>query len=403
MAGFHPFRGVRYAGDATGPSLDPVICPPYDVISSDDRAALVARDDHNAVRLEVPDSYGGAAALLREWLDTGVLAADGEPSFYAYRMQFADEDGQARSTTGVLGALDLPEPGTAGEVLPHEHTTPKDRADRLDLLRATRTNLSPVWMLTAAPLSRFAPVEARAPDASAVDRDGVVHELWRLDDPATVAAIRDAVAAAGPVLVADGHHRFEVANAYRAEVEGDAATGATGAGRLLTFLVELADDQVAVRAIHRLLSGLPEGFDLVGALSEHFDVTPTTPPDGTILTRMDEVGALALLTRDGTWLLRPTASTLAAAGHDLDSSRLDVAVDALRAAGVAHELTFQHGWDLVAAAVDKGQAQAGVLLRPATVAQIADVGRGGKRMPPKTTFFHPKLATGMVFRSLDLG
>lgn len=402
MAGFHPFRGVRYAGDAVGPSLDGVICPPYDVVSADDRAALVARDEHNAVRLEAPDSYDGAAALLREWLDDGVLVADVEPSFYAYRMRFADEEGRPRQTTGVLGALDLSEPGAggAGDILPHEHTTPKDRADRLDLLRATRTNLSPVWMLTAAPLSRFAPGGERAPDASAADRDGVVHELWRLSDPATVAAVRDAVAAAGPVLVADGHHRFEVANAYRAEVEGGA--GATGAGRLLTFLVELADEQLAVRAIHRLLSGLPDGFDLAGALSEHFDVTPTAPPDGTTLARMDEAGALALVTRDGTWLLRPTASTVAAAGHDLDSSRLDVAVAALRAAGVAPEVTFQHGWDLVAAAVDKGDAQAGVLLRPATVAQIAEVGRGGERMPPKTTFFHPKLATGMVFRTLDL-
>lgn len=394
MPGFHPFRGVRYAGSA---SLDHVICPPYDVISADDRAALVARDDHNAVRLEVPDSYDGAARLLQEWLDSGVLAADPEPSFYAYRMQFADEDGGPRSTTGVLGALDLGEPGAASGILPHEHTTPKDRADRLELLRATRTNLSPVWMLSAAPLSRHAPVGERAPDASAVDRDGVVHELWRVSDPSAVDAIRAAVRDAGPVLVADGHHRFEVANAYRAE-----AGAGGGQDRLLTFLVELAGDQLAVRAIHRLLRGLPDGIDLPGALSAHFEVTPTAPPDTTILARMNDAGSLALVTRDGTWLLRPTAATDAAAGHDLDSSRLDVALDAQVTPGGKPEVTFQHGWDLVAAAVDKGEAQAGVLLRPATVAQIAEVSRGGERMPPKTTFFHPKLATGMVFRSLDL-
>jgi uncharacterized protein (DUF1015 family) len=394
MAGFHPFRGVRYAPAAVGPSLDAVICPPYDVISADDRAALVARHDHNAVRLEVPDTYEGAAGLLRGWLDAGVLAADAEPSFYAYRMQFADEDARPRSTTGILGALDL---SPTGDVLPHEHTTPKDRADRLDLLRATRTNLSPVWMLTTAPLAPYAPAGTRQPDASAVDRDGVVHELWRLSDPGVVGAVQAAVRDAGPVLVADGHHRFEVANAYREE------TGAGGGqDRLLTFLVELADEQVAVRAIHRLLGGVPDGFDLAGALADHFDVTPTLPPDDTVLQRMADAGALALVTRDGTYLLRPTAATAAAAGHHLDSSRLDVAVAALRERGVPVELTFQHGWDLVAAAVDKGAAQAGVLLRPATVAQIAEVSRGGERMPPKTTFFHPKLATGMVFRSLDL-
>jgi uncharacterized protein (DUF1015 family) len=388
MPGFHPFRGVRYTN---GPSLDGVICPPYDVISPDDRAALVGLDERNAVRLEVPDSYADAASLWQAWLDGGVLAADDEPSLYAYRMRFADEDGRPRHTTGFLGALDL-----AGDVLPHEYTTPKDRADRLDLLRATRVNLSPVWMLTQARLSAHAPVDERPPDASAVDRDGVVHELWRVADAEAIAVVQGAVADAGPVLVADGHHRFEVAKAYRDEVGPAPAAGAQD--RLLTFLVELADDQVAVRAIHRLLSGLPDGFDLRGALAAHFDVEPTAPADDTILARMDAAGALALLTPDGTWLLRPRPATVDAAGHDLDSSRLDVALAVLP----DPDVVFQHGWDLVRAAVDKGQAQAGVLLRPATVAQIADVSHGGDRMPPKTTFFHPKLATGMVFRSLDL-
>ncbi|HEX7168805.1 MAG TPA: DUF1015 domain-containing protein [Acidimicrobiales bacterium] len=392
MPGFSPFRGVRY--NAEGGHVDDVIAPPYDVISPDDRAALVARSDYNAVRLELPDSYESAASLWRQWLDERVLVADEEPAFYAHRMGFHDEAGRPRQTTGIFGALELSMPGE-GHILPHEHTTPKDKADRLDLLRATRVNLSPIWVLSPAEgLSALAEPPG-PPDMRATDSLGVHHRLWRLTAPAVVEAIAGALASQ-PVLVADGHHRFEVANAYRSET--GVGSGDTGAQAILALVVELSEEQLSVRPIHRVLSGLPAGFDLVDALGAHFDVFPTEPVDETILNRMDDAGALGLVNRDGVWLLRPKDATVAAASHDLDSSRLDVALAALP----DHRLVFQHGWDLVAAAVEKGEAEAGVLLRPATVGQIADVGHGGDRMPPKTTFFYPKPATGLVFRSLDL-
>jgi uncharacterized protein (DUF1015 family) len=221
----------------------------------------------------------------------------------------------------------------------------------------------------------------------------VLHELWRVTDTPSVSAIRDGIARE-PVLIADGHHRFEVANAYREEL------GVGGPqDRLLTFVVELSEEQLTVRAIHRLITGLPEGFDLLGALGRHFGVEPTGAVDASILRRMDAAGALGLVTREGVWLLRPRPATLAAAGHDLDSSRLDVALADFPSGTT---VTFQHGYDLAHAAVEKGDAQAAVLLRPASVEQIAAISHGGERMPPKTTFFHPKLATGMVFRSLDV-
>ncbi|HVM08777.1 MAG TPA: DUF1015 domain-containing protein [Acidimicrobiales bacterium] len=392
MPGFSPFRGVLY--NAEGGYVDDVIAPPYDVISPDDRAALVARNDYNAVRLELPDSYESAKSLWNQWLDERVLVADDEPAFYAYRMGFHDEAGRPRQTTGILGALTLTKPDE-GEILPHEHTTSKDKADRLDLLRTTRVNLSPIWALSPAPgLSGLAePREGHPPDARATDSGGVHHRLWRITSPAVIAQITEALASQ-PVLIADGHHRFEVGNAYREERGPDDA----GAQRILALVVELSEEQLSVRAIHRLISGLPDGFDLAAALEPHFDVFPTEAIDESILRRMDDAGALALQTTNGTWLLRPRDATVAAATHDLDSSRLDVALAELP----THDLRFQHGWDLVAAAVEKGDAQAAVLLRPATVAQIADISRGGVRMPPKTTFFYPKPATGLVFRALDL-
>jgi uncharacterized protein (DUF1015 family) len=394
VPGFSPFRGVRY--NAEGGHVDDVIAPPYDVISASDREALVARSEHNAVRLELPADEGGrnryevAADLWRSWLDERVLVADDEPAFYAYRMGFHDESGRPRQTTGILGALTLEAPGRG--ILPHERTTAKDKADRFDLIRHVRANLSPIWALSPTPgLSALADTSG-PPDARATDERGVHHRLWRITAPAVIDAITEAVAAA-PVLVADGHHRYEIGLAYQAEV---GAGG--GQDAILAFVVELADEQLSVRAIHRLLDGLPAGFDMLGALTEFFEPFETGPADETILARMSDAGALGLVIPEGTWLLRPRPSTIEAAGHDLDSSRLDVALAALP----EHDLRFQHGWDLVTGAVAKGEAQAAVLLRPATVDQIAAISHGGERMPPKTTFFYPKPATGLVFRDLDL-
>lgn len=394
MPFFSPFRGIRY--NAEGGHVDDVICPPYDVIAPADRETLVGRSDHNAVRLEVPaaeegsDRYAAAAALWQRWQAERVVVADEEPSFYAYRMGFHDETGRPRQTTGILGALQLEPPGEG--ILPHERTTTKDRADRLDLLRATRANLSPIWALSPAEgLSALAETTA-PPDSRATDSEGVHHRLWRLSAPAVLEAVSAAVASE-PVLIADGHHRYEVGLAYQAEVgEGG------GQDRILALVVDLSESELSVRAIHRLIAGLPPDLDLLGALEPFFEPAETEPVDETILERMAADGALALVGEAGTWLLRPRPETVAAAGHDLDSSRLDVALAALP----PHELRFQHGWELAATAVAKGEAQAAVLLRPATVAQIAAVSRGGERMPPKTTFFYPKPATGLVFRSLDL-
>lgn len=393
MPALSAFRGIRY--NAEGGHVDDVVCPPYDVIAPSDRERLVARSRHNAVHLEVPaagegvDRYRAAAQLWAAWQAEGVLVADEAPSFYAYRMGFRDEAGRPRQTTGILGELHLEPPGQG--ILPHERTTAKDRADRLDLLRATRANLSPIWALTPVEgLAALADTTA-APDCRATDDEGVHHRLWRLSSPAVIEAVSEAVATQ-PVLIADGHHRYEVALAYQAEV-GQGG----GQDRILALVVELSEEQLSVRPIHRLVSGMAADLDLLAALEPFFEAIPTGPADGTIGERMADAAALALVTEAGTWLLRPRPDTAAAADHDLDSSRLDVALATLG----PHQLRFQHGWDLAAAAVGNGDAQAAVLLRPATVAQIAAISRGGQRMPPKTTFFYPKPATGLVFRSLE--
>ena len=200
------------------------------------------------------------------------------------------------------------------------------------------------------------------------------------------------------MILADGHHRFETALNYQARQRSPAAGSAAGrdSDSVMALIVELAEDQLSVQGIHRLISGLPAGFDLPGALATFFDLAPTDPPDGSILGRMLRGGGPALATRSGTWLLEAKQATRDNADQDLDSSRLELALATLP----EHEVTYQHGWDLAVGEVARGEAQAAVLLRPVTVDQIASTGRGGERMPPKSTFFWPKPRTGFVFREV---
>ena len=397
MPRFQPFPGVRY--DAADGRLDDVLAPPYDVITPDERERLVARSEHNAVRLELPADEGGrdryqvAASLWEAWQADGVLRTDEEASFYVYRMGYHDDTGHPRQTTGVLGAVHL-STLDEGEVLAHEHTTPKARADRLDLLRACRANLSPIWLLSPADGLSELCEPSGPPDARGTDEAGVHHRLWRVTRPALLEAIEAAVASA-PAIIADGHHRYETALAYRDERRAATGGGPGAYDAVMAWVVEAVEDQLTVGPTHRLVAGLPDGFDVLSALAGHFTVEEAAPgPE--LSRRMADAGALALLTPAGAWLLRPTDATEAAAEHDLDSSRLDVALASLP----PHSVTFHHSADDVAAQVAAGRAQAGVLLRPATVPQIAEVGRGAARMPAKTTYFTPKARTGMVFRAV---
>ncbi len=399
MPSFLPFNGLRYSHSHVR-SLDDVVCPPYDVISESQRVELEGRSPSNVVRLELPhddgepgsDRYLQARVLLDAWRDGGILHRDSQAAFYGYRMTFVDPLGNQSQTLGVVGALGLEPPGNG--ILPHEETTPKAKTDRMELLKATRTNLSPIWGLCPGPGLSGHLTPPPLPADHVTDEDGVVHELWPITEPDDVAGIRAAVEA-HPVLIADGHHRFETALTYwQDRVAGGEAAQDDAA--VMALVVELSEDQLTVQAIHRLLADLPAGFDLPEALEPWFDLTPTGPADRTITSRMDQAGALALLTSAGAWLARPRPNVVAAATHDLDSSRLDVALRAMP----SHSLSYQHGWDDCAAAVATGQADAAVLLRPATVEQIAAISAGGVRMPPKTTFFWPKPRTGMVIREL---
>ncbi len=389
MPRFIPFPGLRYAPDRV--ALADVIAPPYDVIGPTEQAALEARSPYNAIHVELAradgDPYEAAAARFDEWIESGVLSFD-DDSLYAYEMRGTDEFGVARHTRGVIGALAVAE----GGVLPHEQTTPKAKTDRLDLLRATATNTSPIWVLTPSALGA-ALDDLEAPDAEATDDEGIEHRLWVLTGDRADHVTK--LLAEEPVLVADGHHRYEVAKKYRDERRAANNDQPGDYDLVMTLAVELAEDQLAVGAIHRLISDVT-ATAVLETLEKHFTLTETGHIDATIGQRMVDAGALAVVAADRVWLAVPTPETLKTATMELDSSRLDVALTDLPDATVV----YQHGWRECADAVTAGEAVTAVLLRPATVEQIAAVSHGGERMPPKTTFFWPKPRTGVVYRRL---
>lgn len=373
--------------------LRDVVAPPYDVVGPAKRARLAARSRYNAIHVELPedssghDPYQGAASLWGDWHEQHVVVVDPEPALYLYRMAFRLEDGSSRATHGIIGALALDLEG-AGDVLPHEETTPKERHGRLSLLGATRTNFSPIWALSLAGglgelCENLAGGSLEAFEA--VDDDGTVHTTWRVAEPALVRDLVDLVAMT-PVLIADGHHRYATACAYASE------TGGAGSDAVMSLVVELSGAQLVVEAIHRLVSS-PAIEEIEAAVASIFGLREG-PDDPFVLYASLAPGEIGLLTRRGNRILSPRAGS----SDELDTARLARALGLLPAADVA----YQHGIGEVSSAVAQRRAEAAFLLQPVSIERIAATAHGGQRMPPKTTYFRPKPRTGMVFRELEV-
>jgi uncharacterized protein (DUF1015 family) len=285
---------------------------------------------------------------------------------------------------------------------------PKAKSDRLELLRSVRANLDPVWglSLSSGLSDLFEPViAAGGPSASCVDGDGVEHCLFPVEGD-LVERIRAAIAAE-PLVIADGHHRYETALTYQ-EQQRAAGVNDPGADRIMMLVVELAEDQLVVRPIHRILSGV--GGDLRARLADVCEVVPAGPntADGVrqLVADMDRTASMGLIDGDGLALLTPLLAVLGPAMAELpgplrevDAALFDAVLDRI---GAPSEIDYRNDAVTVAAMVAKGAADAAVLLRPVSVAQIDTVAEAGLRMPQKTTFFQPKPLTGLVFRSLDL-
>ena len=394
MPRFEPFQALRYGSSI---ELNDVCSPPYDVLSDADRLAFANKHENNIVHIDMPlapsgNAYEHAASVLTQWISNGVMVRDDVPSFTLYRMQFTDSTGKPRNVVGVIGALEVVDEG-AGGVLPHERTTPKAKTDRLELTRATDANLSPVWGLSLANGLSTLLSEPGELVGSVVDDLGVIHSVERVADGARIAAISSAISS-HPVVIADGHHRYAISRTYRDETRERLNSKSSGAELTMTYVNELIDEQLSVAAIHRLYEGIAYK-DLAAALSPFFTITDADPVGSTTLSQMNERSSLCLVAKTGrTHWLTPIAEKFTGV-RNLDSAYLEHALS-----NVQHEVRYQHGVTEVQHELQTSDATAAILIRPVSVAEIQRTANEGLLMPPKSTFFTPKLRTGFVLREM---
>jgi len=359
VADVKPFRALRYGPAAAGP-LDRLVAPPYDVISPAEREELLARSPHNVVRLTLPDSEDEAARTLAEWRRDGVLVEE-EQAVWVLQQDYVGPDGVARTRTGVVASLRV-EPYERRIVLPHERTHAGPKEGRLRLLRATNVQLEPIFLLYDGPQALVVP--DRPADLAV---EGA--RLWRVGDAGDAVA---ALFADRQLLIADGHHRYETALAFAAERGGEAAM------RMPVVLVSTDDPGLEIFATHRVFEheiALPGSGEALG-VEEALDR----------LAR-ENGRAAAVLYRDG------AASLLHGEEGQLDVQLVDE---------LGHEgISYTPDWHDAVGRVDRGEAAAAALLRPTRLEDVFAVARRGEVMPQKSTYFFPKLLTGLLFHPVS--
>ena len=429
MAAVSPLRGIRYAPGRV--DLGAVLAPPYDVIGEAERERLHARDAHNVVRIDsggeqpgdvagVADGYTRAADRLAEWLAGGVLAADPRPAVYVHEHSFSsDADPGRRLVRRGLFARVPALPWEQSEVLPHERTLRGPKEDRLRLMRATRAQTSAVFVLwDRAPglADLLAEVGGAEPDAVA-EHPGEAgpeqHRLWVVDEPARLAAVTAALAPAR-LYIADGHHRFETAAAYARErraAEPDAPAGADFA-MVLLWMCAADDPALEVLPTHRLVlpgPGIPPSLaGLLERLGDRVTAVPATGLEAAVAAAAAHRGgdhAFAVAAADGAAVVLVPRRREGGPRRRLDVS---VAEEVLLGDGCgldparieAGALAYTRGVDAAAGAVARGEATLAVCLAGCTTAEIIAVSDAGETMPQKSTYFHPKVPTGLVLSPL---
>jgi uncharacterized protein (DUF1015 family) len=423
MAEVLPFKALHYDLGKVG-SLDAVAAPPYDVIDAPQRQALLERSPYNAVAIDLPkpfdpadpdsdpsgDPYAEAAARIEGWKADGALVQDTEPSLWALTQDYVAPDGNGYSRNGILARVRV-EDYESGTVRPHERTHPGPLLDRLELTRATGYNLSPIFSLStedAWPL--VAPSLPDEPWGEARDEDGTVNRLWKIEDPAVQAAVTECLASA-QLLIADGHHRYETARVFRDEVGGEGPHNYT-----LMSLTGLDDPGLTVFPTHRLLSGFAEDPErqqrLGNGLRELFEVTEV---DRKEIDPGDEKGvgvfglydsfhkrAFRLRLKDPGEVDRRLEG-MPEAYRRLDSAILETLV--LKGlAGMSDDdiderngLEYAKSVGAALAMVDEGDYDVAFIQRGVPVEQVKEICNTDAVMPPKSTFFFPKVMTGFAF------
>jgi uncharacterized protein (DUF1015 family) len=416
MADIKPLRALHYDLARTG-GLQNVVSPPYDVIDPDQRAELERRSLYNVVAIDLPtgdDPYASAAETLRGWQAEGIVVRDDEPALWPLEQDYTGPDGQRRTRRGFFARVRVEDYGP-GRIRPHERTHPGPKEDRLRLTRATQTNLSPIFALYSdvrrAAWRALEGARERAPWGETIDEDGTVNRLWRVADPAAIEAVTKAVSKA-ELLIADGHHRYETARVYAEEVGGQG-----GHRYVMMCLVALEDPGLTVFPTHRLVRGLSSERQetLADAIRRDFHVEELSSTDELVpRPRLPvELGYI------DAHLGRPFRLTLknqriadeALPEHSPPYRGLDTAVlEALILKGALsmsdddidhlNGLGYARSFDEALGLVQSGEYDAGFFMTPPPIEQVQAVAEEGESMPPKSTYFFPKVPTGLLFSPL---
>jgi uncharacterized protein (DUF1015 family) len=430
MADIQAFRAFRYDLGRVG-GLSDVIAPPYDVIDPALQKALYERSPYNVVRLilnkEQPtdtptdNRYTRAAQCLRDWQADGILTQDSARSLYVCHQEY-EVDGQKHVRRGFFARVRL-EPFGEGRIYAHEDTMSGPKADRLKLFHATGMNLSAIFGLypdsDGTVQSRLDDAVRRVPPLEAVDHLGVGTRLWPVTDQHVVSAVSGFMAPK-PVFIADGHHRYETGLRYQEErrAAGDAQNPNSPTNFILMMCVCMSDPGLLILPTHRLISGYPglTSDQLRTALAEHFDLKTIGQGEQSAVDTWDTIqadGSQELLgfgtVADGVWqtarFRSPTLMTELAADHSsawrgLGVSILQVAVLGRLLSASKPECRYVHTLREVTEGAAARRCDLAALVQPATMAHVEEIAGNLEKMPPKSTYFYPKLLSGLVFNSL---
>lgn len=418
MADIQPLRALHYDQSFVGPLPD-VTAPPYDVIDPTQREALLQRSPFNVVAVDLPkgepDPYAAAGEQWEAWQLQGAIVRDPEPALWPHTQTYTGPDGQTRTRSGFFCRVRIEGYGP-GRVRPHERTHPGPKEDRLRLMRATRTNLSPIFSLFSDPTNAawqaLEPATAEAPWGEVTDADGTIHRLWRSTDPQAIAAVQAATRDA-ELLIADGHHRYETSDAYAQELGGE------GEHRYIVMcLVALEDPGLTVFPTHRLVRGLDRERQeaLRETLRRDFEITEVpleqlAPEPGIGPLQLGYIDAhhqqpYRLKLKDQA-IADTALPDFSEAYRSLDTGVLE-ALLLKQTLGFSDDdishfngLFYARSAEEAVAMVRSGEYDAAFLMRPTLVEQVREIAAGGENMPPKSTFFYPKLLTGLLFNPLS--